>query len=288
MALAQAIPECLYAVTAEGNRLYRVGVGPGGSELVGDIGPIAPDAGVNRLTIAGPNLAYTIDTQNEILHGIRLSDARVVSSAPLDQPLWISSRALAVAPDGVLWGVLPGAQLRTIDPSTGATMLIGPITGATYIEGMAFAPDGTLYAVGNVDSRFSRKLYTIDTTTAAATLLHSLAVSDIDCLAWGYDGFVYGADADGREADLFRIDPATGAVTVPGNTGIVGVDGMAASIVCSCPADLDGDGALTLFDFLAFGVLFDLRSPLVDFDGDGDFTIFDFLAFQNAFDAGCP
>ncbi|MFI4917576.1 MAG: hypothetical protein ACIAS6_13860, partial [Phycisphaerales bacterium JB060] len=25
-----------------------------------------------------------------------------------------------------------------------------------------------------------------------------------------------------------------------------------------------------------------------DFDGDGELTIFDFLAFQNAFDAGCP
>ncbi len=54
-----------------------------------------------------------------------------------------------------------------------------------------------------------------------------------------------------------------------------------------CPADLDGDGALTIFDFLAFGNLFDLADPRADFDGDGAFTIFDFLAFQNAFDAGC-
>jgi len=56
----------------------------------------------------------------------------------------------------------------------------------------------------------------------------------------------------------------------------------------SCPADLDGDGTLTIFDFLAFQNLFDLMDPLADFDGDGDFTIFDFLAFQNAFDVGCP
>jgi hypothetical protein len=54
-----------------------------------------------------------------------------------------------------------------------------------------------------------------------------------------------------------------------------------------CEADMDGDGALTLFDFLAYGVLYDLGSPLADFDGDGALTIFDFLAFQNAFDAGC-
>jgi len=55
-----------------------------------------------------------------------------------------------------------------------------------------------------------------------------------------------------------------------------------------CPADLDADGELTIFDFLAFGNLFDLMDPAADFDGDGEFTIFDFLAFQNAFDLGCP
>ncbi|MEQ8316517.1 MAG: VCBS repeat-containing protein [Phycisphaerales bacterium] len=58
--------------------------------------------------------------------------------------------------------------------------------------------------------------------------------------------------------------------------------------VAACPADLDGDGELTIFDFLAFGNLFDLMDPRADFDGDGAFTIFDFLAFQNAFGLGCP
>jgi len=134
-ASGQAVPDCMFA-TGLGGKLYRVDAGPEGSEFVGDIGPVAPDALINRLTIAGPNLAYTIDTENEVLHGIRLSDATVVSSSPLDQPMWVSSRALAIAPDGVLWGVLPGAQLRTIDPATGVTTLIGAITGATYIEGM--------------------------------------------------------------------------------------------------------------------------------------------------------
>ena len=55
----------------------------------------------------------------------------------------------------------------------------------------------------------------------------------------------------------------------------------------SCGADLDGDGELTLFDFLTFQNLFDAGDPLADFDGDGALTLFDFLAFQNAFDAGC-
>jgi hypothetical protein len=56
----------------------------------------------------------------------------------------------------------------------------------------------------------------------------------------------------------------------------------------ACPADLDGDGVLTLFDFLEFQNRFDAGDPTADFDGDGVLTLFDFLAFQNAFDAGCP
>ncbi|MEO1008505.1 MAG: GC-type dockerin domain-anchored protein [Planctomycetota bacterium] len=55
----------------------------------------------------------------------------------------------------------------------------------------------------------------------------------------------------------------------------------------ACPPDLDGDGELTLFDFLAFQNLFTDGDPRADFDGDGELTLFDFLAFQNAFDAGC-
>jgi len=54
-----------------------------------------------------------------------------------------------------------------------------------------------------------------------------------------------------------------------------------------CAADLDGDGGLTFFDFLAFQTLFDAGDPVADMDGDGELGLFDFLAFQNAFDAGC-
>jgi len=55
-----------------------------------------------------------------------------------------------------------------------------------------------------------------------------------------------------------------------------------------CRADIDGDGVLTIFDFLGFQNLFDAGDLGADFDGDGVLTIFDFLTFQNEFDAGCP
>jgi hypothetical protein len=62
----------------------------------------------------------------------------------------------------------------------------------------------------------------------------------------------------------------------------------AANAQGTCRADIDGDGELTLFDFLGFQNLFDAGDLQADFDGDGDLTIFDFLAFQNEFAAGCP
>ncbi|UYV11263.1 MAG: right-handed parallel beta-helix repeat-containing protein [Phycisphaera sp.] len=90
-------------------------------------------------------------------------------------------------------------------------------------------------------------------------------------------------DLDGgpRQAD----DPATpdtgaGPAPIPD----MGAYELAAT---PCLADFDGDGQLTLFDFLAFQNAFDAGEFRADLDGDGELTIFDFLVFQNAFDAGC-
>jgi len=54
-----------------------------------------------------------------------------------------------------------------------------------------------------------------------------------------------------------------------------------------CRVDLDGDGSLTIFDFLEFQNLFSSGDLAADFDGDGELTIFDFLEFQNEFASGC-
>ncbi|MFI4916920.1 MAG: FG-GAP-like repeat-containing protein [Phycisphaerales bacterium JB060] len=85
------------------------------------------------------------------------------------------------------------------------------------------------------------------------------------------------ADGDGR-TDVVAVQEIPGSVNVLLN---------ACRHSPPCPADLDGDGQLTIFDFLAYQNLFDAGDPIADFDGDGELTIFDFLAFQNAFDAGC-
>ncbi len=76
-------------------------------------------------------------------------------------------------------------------------------------------------------------------------------------------------------------------IAVSGTT-IDGIETLPNLCPDPCRPDFDGDGDLTIFDFLAFQTLFAAGSTLVDFDGDGELSIFDFLAFQNAFDIGCP
>ncbi len=74
--------------------------------------------------------------------------------------------------------------------------------------------------------------------------------------------------------------------TIAFHTGMTGAIRVEAG--STCRANLDGDGVLTLFDFLEFQNLFDSGDLAADFDGDGVLTLFDFLEFQNEFDAGCP
>ncbi len=54
-----------------------------------------------------------------------------------------------------------------------------------------------------------------------------------------------------------------------------------------CPPDIDLNETLDTFDFLAFVNRFNAGDLRADLDGDGELTITDFIAFQAAFAAGC-
>ncbi len=84
-----------------------------------------------------------------------------------------------------------------------------------------------------------------------------------------FNGFDYDSMTDGEVRDLLAAQ-----------LGWLGTGD-------DCYADFDGDGSLTIFDFLAFQNAFDGGDLAADCDEDGILTLFDFLCFQNAFDAGC-
>ena len=63
------------------------------------------------------------------------------------------------------------------------------------------------------------------------------------------------------------------------------VDARAAADLCR--VDLDGSGALDVFDYLVFQELFSTGDLAADFTWDGRLDFFDLLQFQAEFSAGC-
>ncbi len=130
-----------------------------------------------------------------------------------------------------------GSFLYTVNPATGQYTSMTTFTGdgAGDVFSLSFAPDGTLYGLGNGDGT----LYTVDPTSGDTTLVGSSG-QFIFGLEFGPAGVLYGCGID-----LYVIDPATGAATDRG--------------------PLTTTGPLTLFndlDFAPNGVMYGVTSAL--------------------------
>ncbi len=55
----------------------------------------------------------------------------------------------------------------------------------------------------------------------------------------------------------------------------------------ACYADADGDGSLSIDDFIVFQTLFAIGDPTADCDLDGQLIIDDFICYQTLFAIGC-
>ena len=247
-----AVP--LYALETFANRLYRIDTDALSSPvLIGTIGAGAgPD--LSELVRLSDAALYTFDRGANSLLTIAVADGTVLVSVALDLDITPHPRGFDLSPSGMLYGVFAGLQLRTIDSATGQTAFAANLYGATLIEAIAFAPDGALYAVGSDDPPSSiptdsRRLYGVDLSSGMLSLIADLVVPDIDTLAFGPDGYLYGADSlDGWNADLYRIDPRTGGLAVLGKTGVTGLNGLAVApsmVPLPAPIWLIGAGFLS-------------------------------------------
>jgi hypothetical protein len=152
--------------------------------------------------------------------------------------------------------------------------------------------DGTAYALAVFDDGSGPKLYVAGLFTKAggnpAPRIASWDGHEWSDLAGGLDGY--------ETKTLVVHDPDGPGPIAPGL--YVGGDfrraggissGRIARWACPqpCPADLDDNGVLDFFDFLAFTNLFNDDDLKADFDDNGVLDLFDFLAFVNAFNEGC-
>jgi hypothetical protein len=84
--------------------------------------------------------------------------------------------------------------------------------------------------------------------------------------------------------ERFVDDPAT-VDTGLGSPPVVDIG--AHEFQAACYPDFTGDGALDLFDFLAYVNAFNAGDMDADCDRNGPLDLFDFLCFVNAFNEGC-
>jgi hypothetical protein len=140
---------------------------------------------------------------------------------------------LAIAPDGTIFAAVnpvaaspAGPVLATIDPNTGAGTVIGPI--GFCVEGLSFAPDGTLFGAADIFGCASAQtLITINTTTGVGTIIGPIGFPDVEGISFTSGGTLFGADLG--SGTLITINPATGAGTAIGPTGFCCITGLAPS-----------------------------------------------------------
>jgi hypothetical protein len=172
------------------------------------------------------------------LLAIKVQDVNHITTTVIGPICCGGTASLALSPSGTLYGLVGNLfvsqQLATIDQATGNTTLFGvPISGLAVMA-MGFAPDGTLYAVGNCNPNFAspvgagctpvgttnyNALYKVDVGTGAFTLIGPTGARlyFMD-LAFDPAGNLYGVACDlfpsqGDPSTLYRIDRATGLAT---------------------------------------------------------------------------
>ena len=150
--------------------------------------------------------------------------------------------------DSLVYIVNGSQQFGTIDLATGAFKQTGPPQPEAGSFGLAIAPNGSL-----VTFAYSGNLYSINPTTGSPALVgpsglggclpsaSSCAPTTANTLG-NYAGNIYATDF---QNSLYSINPATGAATLIGPTGIPAIPFV--------PGSMNSDGTFNLYDEAIFG-----------------------------------
>jgi DNA-binding beta-propeller fold protein YncE len=155
-------------------------------------------------------------TGGDKLLSISVRDGNQVTIAELGS-LEPGCGSLARSPSAVLYSMCgpgmgkPGPQqLATLDPKTGKANVFGTVIEGLQLMGLEFAPDGTLYTVGDANgaSPTFNSLYTVDIETGALTRVGSTGVPApgfFHDFTFNSEGTMYGTTSQA----LYTIDPKT-------------------------------------------------------------------------------
>lgn len=100
-----------------------------------------------------------------------------ITSLLIGTPTIPSIVALAMSPDGVLYGWSAGLGLVTIDPLTAVCTAVSSAPSSADIQTIAFGPDGTLFGARDA-------LFLIDRTTGVPTPIASGTFTDVRGMDW--------------------------------------------------------------------------------------------------------
>jgi len=157
----------------------------------------------DMIRIIDPTTGIEISTQTITAVGQTVTGANGMASHPITDELFIIFKASGVS----------GRLLGTINPGSGVVTEIGN-TGDNF-SAIAFNATGVLYGVTGDGANTSETLFTINTTTAAATLVLALgAGSDGEVIAFcPVDGLMYHQSGRDTNRAFESIDLNTLVVT---------------------------------------------------------------------------
>jgi hypothetical protein len=118
--------------------------------------------------------------------------------------------------DPLTWVQDSNNNIGTVNLSTGAVNIIGNANISTSLLDIGFDDNGNLYGIGGARATQTYGFFSINQSTAQATLIGTTGVQGLNALAYS-NGTFYAAS--NQNANLYSVNPATGATTLIGQIG---------------------------------------------------------------------
>jgi len=159
--------------------------------------------------------AYTGNVSTDTYHSIVLSDGTLTQTGTLVTDPFPTAEEFA---DGIVYRVDGNMGFYSVNPDDGTATSLGTITGyAGTPVGLAYDWGSSTMYLLVLDAGNIPHLCTLDMGTYTATEIGA-GTGMLIAMDFADDGYLYGPALD--DENLYQIDPATGATTLIGSTGL--------------------------------------------------------------------